>query len=56
MNIKFESSTNPTFKPNVERAFESAQAFLPIFLMQNNINTPIAALHNKEMILKALNG
>jgi hypothetical protein len=24
--------------------------------MQNNINTPIAALHNKEMILKALNG
>lgn len=55
MNIKFDSSTNPTFKPNVERAFESAQSFLPIFLMQNKINTPAEALHNKEIILKALN-
>lgn len=39
LGINHQASSEPTFKPNVERANEDMQAILPLFILDHNINS-----------------
>lgn len=55
LGIRHESSSNPTFKPNVERANEVMQCWLPDFLAENNINSVEEFNSRKQEIIDAYN-
>ena len=55
MRMDLSSSSEPTFKPNVERALEDAQSLLPMYFLDNEIKTPKEALLKKEEILSFMN-
>ena len=55
LDIKLDSSTKPTFKPNVERAFRSAQSLLPGLFMDEKINSPSDLIKRKTEVLDFLN-
>lgn len=55
LGMQLSSSSEPTFKPNVERALEDAQSLLPMYFMDININSPEEAIAKKEEILLFMN-
>ena len=55
LDIKLDSSTEPTFKSNVERAFRSAQSLLPDLFMDQKINSPSDLIKRKTEVLDFLN-
>ncbi|TQC51248.1 hypothetical protein E1I18_03620, partial [Mycoplasmopsis mucosicanis] len=53
--IEFITSSNPTFKPHVERKNETIQKRLPLFLQLNKINSIEEINKNKEIIIDFIN-
>ncbi len=54
-NTKLNSSTEPTFKPNVKRAFRNAQSLLPGLFMDQKINSFSDLIKRKTEVLDFLN-
>ena len=55
LEIEVESRSEPTFKPNVERSFRSAQDFYHFYFYSNNINSYKDFENNIEKIIDAYN-
>ena len=54
-NIILGTSSSPTYKPNVERAFQNAQNWFPYYFMNKNFNTIDDLRNNSTSIIKAYN-
>jgi len=55
LGVKLLTSSQPTFKPNVERAFQNAQNYFPGFYKSKGINTEKEMQENIEETIKAYN-
>ena len=55
IDINVASLYQATFKPNVERAFQTAQSFFPLWFMDNKINSSEDLINNKELVIKKYN-
>lgn len=52
LGIKLRVDSSPTFKPNVERAFQNAQNSFPYYFANTEINTMEQVQENSKNIIK----